>query len=1350
MDFGDLVRQATPSFARAGRTAWRPSRPVQIQWANQRPQPPAPSSNFASGVAQFAGGNAAIQPSFQTAAQPKRSFFSSVGPFVKNTAVNIGRQAAQTGAGVVNLERAGINKIFGGGYTPVQKDIGGRVGSFIGSPSRGQYISSALQTGALGLGPAVGAGRSLLGRMVASGATNAALGAGLSAASQKLETGKINPRQVGIQAAGAGVLGGVLGIPGRALPRSPAEVPKATATPVATRTLPIGQGTRRLPVGPTSAPDIPRAQRVTDAFSRSVAHEPIGNLGNSKFELGSFGKNQAARKTTMPDRFSAEELPQTINNIKGAYRASNNPASYRADNIAWVAKMPDGESRVVYTRQNARGNEEIVNWHKVNETKNPNYLSTLESFGSPDRIRTGISGLEHPQSSPLTYGADRSLPQSDKSVKPDESGFIAPGAPIKAAQDLINKHQQSVQFTGDIRRFADSSEGAKNNLLNDAAKLTKNRLQLTNEEKAQVQAYRDAKMTGQSLPKVSDRVLQADKETTDFARATIANDVERAKFEGNLQKAQTIAQRNPETYTHRVAQGKGSAFDYVLQNDRKNPLQVGLGKTTPSDKTRTMFAAVDESGDRHVISIKTQSGKSATGQKVTKPNQIIVWEGPGKGKPIGSISTKADAVGKTFQGPDGKTYKIDQASANEIEKATGQKYYQDPWLTNHAAYLDSRIALENARTFEAIKKSPESSTFMAAPGETAPKGYKSVPGLMQFQGYKFEPRVADALKDAFTRGEPDAIDKVGKVLRQSIVYFPVKHDFNMAAAYVVDRGAASLVNPMAYGRMVKSWVNAYQDIKNKTPFYQEVAKRGFGLTTNDRTAFENVFKQELQKLTPEKVTPLAQTAKLNPVRLYSAIQKLSVWDVQDFLNLARIHERMQPGLLRKGMGLDEALKQTERYSFQYKVPEKVAGSRSASQALQSNKVFFGRYRYDQYRIATNILKGAVDIRRPGEAAQNLDKLAALTVGATILWPAVNKGVQTLSGNPNAYIKAPGPLELPETAEKVRRGTQNLFTAASNQLYLGPIQQAMDLKANRDSFTGKPIADPNASVGDQAKQKLSWLKGQIAPVQRSKGLQNTTGNRAVGIGLMLSGANFPKNSPPESKLLSLKNDSLPMVQKQAKDFAAKGNTQGAINAISKYDQRVLDATKAAAKALGKQLPDDKTLIGRLKKAGYYYDPTNQTVQDWQNNANQPKVGTLDEILNTQVAPKKGESGYTQYRQQQSQKARQNKLKNQQYPNLQQPIIPINKGPGNPIGTFGSIFSPRVGESLVRGVGSLLNRAGSGIDRIQGKGGSSPLSEKNDVWNKYGDSKGNLWWENETTGERVPIRKEPNLSPLPFLR
>lgn len=153
----------------------------------------------------------------------------------------------------------------------------------------------------------------------------------------------------------------------------------------------------------------PNSIKTTEAFNQSFHQEPVG-----KFELGTFGKNSAVNKADSTDRFPEDQLAETQQHIIAAYRASNDPTNYRSGNIAWIAQMPNGETRAIYTRLNANGKEEILNWHTVS---NPRYVDSLAKFGIPERIRTSTLADRSGLLSPLSYGDNETIHSTNENVK---------------------------------------------------------------------------------------------------------------------------------------------------------------------------------------------------------------------------------------------------------------------------------------------------------------------------------------------------------------------------------------------------------------------------------------------------------------------------------------------------------------------------------------------------------------------------------------------------------------------------------------------------------------------------------------------------------------------------------------------------------------------------------------------------------------------------------------------------------------------------------------------------------------------------------------------------------------------
>lgn len=1097
-------------------------------------------------------------------------------------------------------------------------------------------------------------------------------------------------------------------------------------------------------------------------------------------------KTQAGTPAKTEARYAHYTTPEAATNIKNNGFSISKTKAAQGDGIyLFNGDKPDGLNMGA---GNTRLNVKLHPDTKLLDLNAEDYKGPSAISGNKLKryaLDNGYDGATD-KSQTVIYKSEKITTDSTPTEKPNvaqsksapitphgQEGAVAPGQAISDVKAMLQKHQESTKFSGELEKNTAQAEGSKKVIQEDAAKLIEGRQELSNTDKQTLQDFRDAKAAGLTPKTLPEHLIAEDQATTELNKATQAHDAELARLNGQEAKAQSIEGRNPETYTHREAMDKGTALDYVSQGSRKNPLSVsGFSKTTPASKARVFHAVTDEAGNRRVVAIKNSVLKDEQGRKIaqgklvqaidngtsenlgklkfntnqdfldkelspykTKINNLQKeYNALSKVKTKGGVSqarmeglakkgalledvrnfsglTKAEAKSlrdatlkfqelsrvkdpstnatgrlktlnrhlidlnnkvndihakydpenldkKIFVGKDGKQYTVGQATASEITKATGQKYYTDPKLMAVKNYAESRTALENARFIDSIKTHPDFEKFASEPGQTAPKGWKPVKGLMQFPGYKFEPKTAEVLTDIVKNSggdEKKLLDSVGNVLKQTIVYFPLKHSINEGATYAVDRGLSALANPMAYKRGAQSLVEAFHEVSNQGPKFQAAQKAGLHTVTGGGKALEDAFAKEIKNLAGNQRTieDVAKQWGSTPARIYSAVQNVTVWQLQDILNMARVIERTKPKLLGKGMSLEDAVAKTQRYNLQYSVPSRVGprilpgrARRSLANTLASPRIFFGRYRYDLYRILSNTIKDTVNLKSLAkggkENAQALDKLAALALGAGIVWPLVDKGIQKISGDKNAYMKAPGALELPAEAKDVVEGKKKASGVASNQLFISSaVTVPLDIKSNRDSFTGKQIYDPNASGKDQLKAVLNWSKGQVAPAQSYAQVKGAGGNKVIDTLLTLASARFPKNSPETNNLNSLKYDSLPNIQKNAKDLAANGNIDGAINAIKEYDAQVLEATKTALKSANQAVPDDKTLIIKLKDQGYYYNPTRATVQGWASPSAKP--GTLDAILSATPAPKKGQPGYLQYRTQQKQKSFMSKFK-----------------------------------------------------------------------------------------------------------
>lgn len=830
-----------------------------------------------------------------------------------------------------------------------------------------------------------------------------------------------------------------------------------------------------------------------------------------------------------------------------------------------------------------------------------------DAMTSPDKYvdTKALAKVEKPSISETLSKVTPKIAKPKVSLGLGESGAVKPGAAASDIQDMIAKHQATTKYSGDIQRGGAMVEGAKKAIASDAVKVARSMPKLSTQDKQILQDYRDNKEAGLLTEPLPKKLQAANDDITALNKAATAAKRETARLEGRPFNENV----NPETYVHREAVGKNTAFDKLLQGGKgRIPSPTSFAKGVSSNKGRVLQAVTDSSGKRQVVAIKNES--------FGKIKHLTGFE---NGKPVKLGRYQYDAKTNTLTNAKGEKLKLSQATTTEITKASGQKYYVDPHLTSLKNYVDARTALENVKFIESIKQHPDFELFASPPDEVAPKDWQSVNGLMQFPGYKFEPKTAEALRDIVKSGsgEVSISNKVGNVLKRTIVYFPLKHNLNQTVTYAVDRGLATLANPLAYKRGITSLVKAYQEVTNQGPIYQELLKKGFSLPSTDEKAFTDYVTKELKSLHQDDPT-IIDTAKawgVSPVKLYNAVQHMAVWEFGDILNVARVIERMSSGPLKKGMSLDDAMRATERYSLQYKVPSRVGGKltgfniagknigRSASQALQSPIIFFGRYKYDLYKIMTNSIKDTVNLKTlPKNPKANFDaasRLAAMAVGAAVIMPLLNKALQKLSKSANAHMTAPGALEIPEMIKDIKSGKKTLLGAVSGQPYVsGALTIPLDVMNNLDSFTGKKIYDPNAPLNQQYKQVGAWLISQTSFSQKAGTLGNAGGNKAIDIFLSLASVNFPKNSSQTSKLYSLQYDTLPMVQTKAKALAKKGDFGGAQKVINDYNNQVMTAAKSALQAANLPVPSDKDLQKKLKAAGAFYAPKAKTIQGWQ--------------------------------------------------------------------------------------------------------------------------------------------------------
>jgi hypothetical protein len=771
-------------------------------------------------------------------------------------------------------------------------------------------------------------------------------------------------------------------------------------------------------------------------------------------------------------------------------------------------------------------------------------------------------------------------------------------AAAKAKLDAYREQTKvTSKFSGDVAHDARVQEQTATLRAQDAGKLLKE-IKVNNVDKKAVYDYREAKAAGTELPKLTRDQQVLHEAVTAIVKETNDNKQQLVKMKAPGYSDNKIF--DAESGNHRIVIGKGSGLERFLKGDAKSPTSArSLRISTNSMRARKFFSVTDEDGNREVATILNRSHKE--GLKTVSDGKFATILNSDTTNPteLGKL-TAGDMIKGYFKAKDGQTYKIGQATASEIAAVSYTRYIKDPLVSAIIDHQATANALDSARMLEKWKNSPEFSKIGMKFGAGTPPRDWVPTTLPQFQGYSFEPKVAEVLNDlhANIKDRSQLTLTVNHFFRNVMFTVPLRHNLNEIGFHFVDRGITGLFHPIRGSKAIISGIN---DVMTTSKFYRDVAETGFNLMTNtDKGLNKGIMDHTKSMLFDDQnaAEKIASDIGSNVTSLreaYNKIQHSTVWVQQDALNLSRIHERMD-----KGMTLEQAAAETARFNPQYQVPSRVAGSRAAANILKNNNLlFFGSYHYDQWKVISNSVMDLAGKNGGKAALAAADKFAAMTLGIYATGALVDKGLQAITGNTNANTKPFGVLDLPSQIYKTVTGQEDVGTLLSGQIFPAiSLNTVAQLFENRDFYTGSQIRDTNASASDQIKQLSTWLYGQ-SPMSF---IQNevTKGNTAAGVGgavLALAGAKFPKNSVETNNLYSLKYDSLPNIQQQAYKQAQAGDVAGAKTTISQYDTLVLAAAKAALKSANKPVPSDKVLTKDLLKQQYYYKPKDATIVKW---------------------------------------------------------------------------------------------------------------------------------------------------------
>lgn len=577
---------------------------------------------------------------------------------------------------------------------------------------------------------------------------------------------------------------------------------------------------------------------------------------------------------------------------------------------------------------------------------------------------------------------------------------------------------------------------------------------------------------------------------------------------------------NPD-YMRRMVKGKNPQFDAFLEGaqdpdprfSRTGPIRTSTG----SQKERVYFTLVDASGgDRQVVALKGNKifpvGKNAS------PSAIKGY----KVLPDAKGNEELKPGAKILKGQ--KVYTLEQSWTREVKEQTGVDYYMNAIANTMDNVIRLRAIKRALAEIKVIKDSPEGRMYIKPLSEkNIPKGYRrvEVPG---FYDYVVHPRLANVFDDYYKHSPPEGLaailQRIGHFMTGTMFWSPVVHMGNEGAHWAVGRGT-DWYKPAGWAGLAKTFPMAVREVATQGKLYQAIMREGPGFIYGG-IANQDFYQKLLKKMGEEvmvnhsKWDPIARTMGVGPSTLVKMIYDWSnkaLWASHDIFLMQRVLE-----LKNKGMSTAQAIHEAEKHIPNYRIPPEVLGSRAVSELLTNpNLTVFSRYHYGMLKAWGHLIKDLAS-KSKGDQIENMGRLFTLGLMGLVIWPAMSKGVQKLSGNEHLSVGPRGPLNLPHDIYEVAKGDKNPLSVLSNLVTIAPATKtALELfPSNLNWFTGKRIMEPGdlkdprhvgrvlGQAGEHIAQNAIQPYGMVAQADRS--------GKSLAKSVLMQGLGIKENDP----------------------------------------------------------------------------------------------------------------------------------------------------------------------------------------------------------------------------------------------
>lgn len=572
-----------------------------------------------------------------------------------------------------------------------------------------------------------------------------------------------------------------------------------------------------------------------------------------------------------------------------------------------------------------------------------------------------------------------------------------------------------------------------------------------------------------------------------------------------------------DNYVGRIPLGDNSIVNQIKSVLPQNAPK-GINTFAPEMQSRKVFG-MEGAGEQDLHLMQSKGN-----------NTYQVWRG---GKVVGSGKLGADDLANKQVSFMGEKFDLTDSTTKAIEANTPLRYHHDALLSAINGNVNLNEALRNAQFLEQFKHSPEFKQLVAPPSATAPEGFREV-SIPQLKGYQFSPRVANVLDDFSGAGKNGALETLGNINRVTVgalFWNPLPHIANVLDHAITQGGLVGNAMALTYKlpSNIKNMVQAHNEVMNMGPLYRQALKEGAGLIYPS-VVTKNFAESMAQQLGTEQGMGKVASAwgYANPAEMVKrvyAFSAKSLWSWNDAIMMHSYIDKMQTGHfgVGEGMGLKGAIQETEKHIPNYRIPDKVAGSRELSRLLQSPAATaFGRYDYGRLASYGNMIKDLVSKDSSiGDRAKALDQMAMLAVSSMVIYPALDHAIQKATGNDNATLRRFGAAGPVDAVHQFVTGQKNLPMLMSNLLPISPaLKLPVELMSGTDTFSGQRI-------GSKGEPVSKYLGQQVSPV--GMGQQVASGKKsATEVLAAQMGINLPSQKEVDARKKAQARDKKPIV------------------------------------------------------------------------------------------------------------------------------------------------------------------------------------------------------------------------------